>query len=120
MNVLDLAGLDITDADAPVATRLRVSTVSEPPGTSDLFATPSSSASGSTGGGKVGSTLGLVFVSDILEVCGGVISGAGHSVTRFCTKPSGSCHTKGHRTKKVLLRNNTFYIKHTRAGQARF
>jgi hypothetical protein len=71
-------------------------------------------------GGKVGSTLGLVFVSDILEVCGGVISGAGHSVTRFCTKPSGSCHTKGHRTKKVLLRNNTFYIKHTRAGQARF
>jgi hypothetical protein len=72
-------------------------------------------------GGKVGSTLGLVFVSDILEVCGGVISGAGHLVTRFCTKPSGSCHTKGHRTKKVLLRkNNTFYIKHTRAGQARF
>jgi hypothetical protein len=44
----------------------------------------------------------------------------GHLVTIFYTKPSGSCHTKGHRAKKVLLRNNTFYIKHTRAGQARF
>jgi hypothetical protein len=119
MNVLDLAGLDITDADEPVAARLRVSTLSEPPGASDLFATPSSSASGSTGGGKVGTTLGLLLVSDILDVCGGVISGAGHSVMRFCTKPSGACHTKGHRS-KVLLKGNTFYIKHTRAGQARF
>ena len=50
MNVLDLAGLDITDADEPVAARLRVSTLSEPPGTSELFAAPSLSASGSTGG----------------------------------------------------------------------
>jgi hypothetical protein len=62
-----------------------------------------------------------VFVCEILDVCGGVISGAGHtgSVTQFCTKPVGTCHTKGHR-QKVLIENNTFYIKHSSAGQARF
>jgi hypothetical protein len=39
---------------------------------------------------------------------------------RFCAKPAGLCHVKSHRTKKVLLSNETFYIKHTRVGQARF
>jgi hypothetical protein len=47
-----------------VAARLRVSTVSELPGTSDLFATPLFVGFwvGTTG------TLGLVFVRDILDV----------------------------------------------------
>ncbi len=50
MNVLDLADLDITNADEPVAARLCVSTVSVPQGRSNLFVTPSALASGSTGG----------------------------------------------------------------------
>jgi hypothetical protein len=119
MNALDLAGMDITEAEEPVTACLCVS-VPEPLVTSDMFATPSSSASGSTGGGKVGTTLGLmVLVNDILDVCGGVISGPGHTVTKFCIKPSGLCLTKGHRN-KVILSHDTFYIKHSRAGQARF
>jgi hypothetical protein len=104
MNVLDLASLDITDADEPVAAR-QVRLI--------CLRLPLCVGFWGNGGGKVGSTLGLVFVSDILEVCGGVISGTGHLVTRFCIKPSGLCHTKGHCTKKVMLINNTFYIKHT-------
>jgi hypothetical protein len=61
-----------------------------------------------------------VFIGDILDICGGVIIGLGHSVMRFCVKPVGACHTKGHRAKKVLLMNDMFYIRYTRAGQACF
>lgn len=115
---MDLDGLDITEFDPPVMAASTASVFSLPSGTSDMFATPSSTASGSTGG-KVGTELGLVFVVDISDVCGGVISGPGHSVMRFCSKTVGDCQAKGHRTKKVLLKNETFYIKHTRTGQAR-
>lgn len=59
-----------------------------------------------------------MFVIDILDVCGGVICGLGHYVMHFCTKPVGSCHTKGHQAKKVLLKNLSLYINHTRVGQA--
>jgi hypothetical protein len=71
-------------------------------------------------GGKIGTGLGVTFVRDILDICGGVIISPGHSVMRFCMKPTGICNAKGHRTTKVLLASKTFYITLPRAGQARF
>jgi hypothetical protein len=115
-DIWEFDSLDITEEEPPVHPLV----ASAPSGTSDVFMSPSSVASGSTGG-KAGAKLGLVFVGEVLDACGGLTSGAGLSGTimRFCTKPVGLCHTKGHWT-KVLLESNTFYIKHTRVGQAHF
>jgi hypothetical protein len=77
--VWDFDGLDIADG-GPITVPPHAS-ASAPSGESEiLFGTPSSTASGSTGGGgKAGAKLGLVFVGDLLDVCGGMISGAGHT-----------------------------------------
>jgi hypothetical protein len=49
MNILEFDGLDITGTDDPVSAHPRVSVLS--PGTSDMFSTPSSSATGGLTGG---------------------------------------------------------------------
>ena len=51
----------------------------------------------------------------IETICGGVIQGSSNA--RFCCKDASHCTIKGHKT-KVNLRNDTLYVKHTRAGQA--
>jgi hypothetical protein len=81
-----------------------------------LFSSPSSLASGSTGGGKVGSTLGLLYVDIVKNVCGGVIQNT--EQLRFCCKSSSSCTVKAHKS-KVNLTAGTLYVKHSRTGQAR-
>jgi hypothetical protein len=64
----------------------------------------------------VGSTLGLVYVGDISEICGGVIQNSEQK--RFCCKAASACSTKGHKS-KVSLSTKTLYVKHTRNGHAR-
>jgi hypothetical protein len=81
-----------------------------------LFSSPSSLASGSTGGVKVGSTLGLVYVGNVLGICGGVIQNSDQR--RFCTKAAGTCSTKTHKTARVNLVAETLYVKHSRNGHA--
>ena len=76
---MDFDGLDIAEFDAHFTAPPTDSVFSPPSGTLDMFANPLSTASGSMGG-KVGTELGLVFVYHLLDVCGGVISGLGHSV----------------------------------------
>jgi hypothetical protein len=63
----------------------------------------------------LGSTTGLVYVGEKVDICGGVI----HSLDRrrFCCKSIGSCSTKGHKT-KLIIEPNSSYIQHTRSGQA--
>jgi hypothetical protein len=119
---VDFAGLTIIDEDvapAPVSNSSRTTFASAAAGTSTagLFSSPSSVASGSTGGVKLGSTMGLVHVGNVVEVCGGVISNSDRQ--RFCCKVVGSCATKGHKI-KLKIAPNTLYIQHTRAGQGRF
>lgn len=58
----------------------------------------------------------VLLVENADDVCGGVITGSGG--TRFCLRASNICSVKGHLV-KVPLRDNTFYIKHTRANQAK-
>jgi hypothetical protein len=81
---------------------------------SNLFLSPSSLASGSAGV-KLGSTTGLVYVREKVDICGGVIHSSDRR--RFCCKSIGSCTTKGHKT-KLTTEPNSFYIQHTRSGQA--
>jgi hypothetical protein len=71
---------------------------------------------GQRGGGKVGSTLGLVYIGNVSSICGGVIQNSGQS--RFCCKEVGVCSTKGHKD-KVNIQAETLYVKHTRNGHAR-
>jgi hypothetical protein len=86
-------------------------------GTSEeFFSSPSSLASGLTGGGKLGSTLGLLYVDIVKNVCGGVIQNSDQR--RFCCKAVGSCTIKGHKS-KVNLSAETLYVKHSRHGHAR-
>jgi hypothetical protein len=67
------------------------------------------------GGGKLGSTFGLVYVDDIGQIVGGVIQNL--EQRRFCCKPAGACSTKGHKA-KVSLSTKTLYVKHTQNGHA--
>jgi hypothetical protein len=116
-SAMDFDGLVIDD---PVVSTTRATLAPLPPpstGTSDmLFSSPTSLASGSTGGGKVGNTLGLVYIEDASDFCCGVIQGSDRR--RFCIKLVGSCVTKGHKT-KVNVPGKTLYIKQARRGQAR-
>jgi hypothetical protein len=66
----------------------------------------------------LGSVLGLVYVEDVEDVCGGAIQNSERQ--RFCCKKVGTCSVKGHKTIKLKLEANTVYIQHTRAGQGRF
>jgi hypothetical protein len=103
-----------SEPPAPSRTSFAVPTT---PGTSTgLFSSPSSLASGLTGGGKLGSTLGLLYVDIVKNVCGGVIQNSDQR--RFCCKAAGSCSVKGHRA-KVNLSPETLYVKHSRQGHAR-
>jgi hypothetical protein len=112
---MDFVSISIADATAPPARTIFAAT---PSGTSAsrLFSSASSLASGLTGGGKVGSTLGLVYVDVVEKNCGGVIQTSDHR--RFCCKAAGACSTKGHKT-KLNLSTKTLYVKHSRTGQAR-
>jgi hypothetical protein len=116
---LDFEQCNITEAlasepPAPSRTSFAVPTT---PGTSTgLFSSPSPLASGLTGGGKLGSTLGLLYVDIVKNVCGGVIQNSDQR--RFCCKAAGSCSVKGHKA-KVNLIPETLYVKHSRQGHAR-
>jgi hypothetical protein len=70
--------------------------------------------SGSTGGGKLGSTPGLVYVGNVLRVCGGIIQNSDQ--WRFCCKAAGPCSIKGHKSARVNLVAETLYVKHSRNG----
>jgi hypothetical protein len=72
-------------------------------------------ASGSTGG-KLGSTLRVVYVGEASQICGGVIQNTDQR--QFCCKTAGTCSTKVHKA-KVSLSTKTIYGKHTRSGHAR-
>ena len=120
-NPLDFDLCNIAELDAVVAVprTVRASSSGRPPiGTSEegLFSSPFSLASGSTRGGKMGSTLGVVYVGKVLNICGGVIQSSGQS--RFCCKMIGSCTTKTHK-EKVNLEPETLYVRHSRNGHAR-
>jgi hypothetical protein len=65
----------------------------------------------------LGSTTGLLYVREKVDICGGVIHSSDRR--RFCCKSIGSCTTKGHKT-KLTIDPNSFYIQHTRFGQARY
>jgi hypothetical protein len=120
-NPLNFDLCNITDIDAAAAVPRIVeaaSTDRPSTGTSDkgLFASPFSLASGSPRRSKIGSTLGVVYVGKVLNVCGGVIQGTGQS--RFCCKLIGACTTKAHKD-KVNLEPETLYVRHSRNGHAR-
>jgi hypothetical protein len=68
------------------------------------------------GGGKVGSTLGLVYVDVVEKNCGRVIQTSDQR--RFCCKAAGACSRKGHKT-KVNLSTKTLNVKYSITGQAR-
>jgi hypothetical protein len=69
------------------------------------------------GEGKLGRTLGLVYVLNVLQICGGAIQNSEQRL--FCCKTaSGACSTKGQKTKEALS-TKTLYVKHTRNGHAR-
>jgi hypothetical protein len=73
--IWEFESLDITEEEEePIMVHLCVSVASAPSGTLGFFRTPSSATLASMGG-KAGAKLGLVFVSEVLDVCGGVISG---------------------------------------------
>ena len=113
---MDFDGLVIEE---PVVSTSRSSLSALPSssGTSAVLfgASPSSLASGSTGGGKVGNTLGLVLIEDVSDYCCGVIQGS--DMRRFCIKLAGACVTKGHKT-KVNVPGSSLFIKQARRGQA--
>jgi hypothetical protein len=67
------------------------------------------------GGGKLGSTLGVVYVGETSQICGGVIQNTDQRL--FCCKTAGACSTKGHKT-KVSLSTKTIYVRHTGNGHA--
>ncbi len=80
-----------------------------------LFASPSSLASGSTGGDEFSAGVGsLICVEDPKLVCGGVI--ANSIGRRFCTRFN--CTVKAHRTQKVILKADTLHVR-GRKDQAR-
>jgi hypothetical protein len=84
---VDFAGLTIIDSDVapvPVLTSSRTTFALAAAGTSSagMFSSPSLLASGSTGGVKLGSVLGLVYVERVSEVCGGAIQNSERQ--RFC------------------------------------
>ena len=58
---------------------------------------------GQRGGVKLGSTTGLVYVGESVEICGGVIHSSDRR--RFCCKSIGRCTTKGHKTKLKMEPN---------------
>jgi hypothetical protein len=111
-------GFSMVDATEPWVSVRASFAPSSSTGTSDgFFLLPSSLASGSMGGGKLGSSLGLVYVGGITQMCGGVIQNLEQK--RFCCKPAGACSTKGHKAKLVGLSTKTLYVKHTQNGHAR-
>jgi hypothetical protein len=120
-NPLDFDLYNITDIDAVTVVPWIVgatSTDRPSTGTSDegLFSSPFSLTSGSPRRGKIGSTLGVVYVGKVLNVCSGVIQGSGQS--QLCCKLSGVCTTKTHKD-KVNLEPEMLYMRHSRNGHAR-
>jgi hypothetical protein len=82
-----------------------------------LFSTPLSISSGSPGGGRFGSSVGLFYCREINtaeSVCGGVIANSGYN--RFCLKLN--CEVKSHRIQKVKIEVGTLYILGARKEQA--
>jgi hypothetical protein len=81
-----------------------------------LFATPLSTCSGSTGGDRFGSSVGLFYCREVssVSVCRGVIAKSGNN--RFCLKAT--CEIKSHRNQKVMLAPDSLYILGTRKDQA--
>jgi hypothetical protein len=87
-------------------------------GTSDsLFSTPLLASSGSTGGDRFGSSVGLFYCREVNTVkspCGGVIANSGFN--RFCLKLK--CEVKSHRIQKAKLVVGHMYILGVRKKQA--
>jgi hypothetical protein len=106
----DVLSLDATGADVSAGGGV-------PPGeSSPLFgASPSSLASGLTGGDEFNASVAsLICIEEPRVLCCGVI--AGSSGRRFCTRVG--CGFKAHKTQKVQVTGNTLYVK-GRKDQAR-
>jgi hypothetical protein len=107
-DVIDFSNLSL---EVPVASE----TPAASSGTSvSLFSTPLSTGSGSTGGDRFGSSVGLFWCRDFNAPCCGVIANSGFN--RFCTKMN--CETKAHRAQKVTIELGFLYILGTRKDQA--
>jgi predicted nucleic acid-binding Zn-ribbon protein len=106
-DVIDFSALSILPVPtAPVAAASGTS--------ASLFSTPLSTSSGSTGGDRFGSSVGLFYCRDDTDVCRGVIVNSGGN--RFCIKST--CEVKAHRAQKVIISAGNLYILGTRKDQS--
>jgi hypothetical protein len=82
-----------------------------------MFSTPLLTSSGSTGGDRFGSSVGLYYCQEVntnTSPCGGVIANSGYN--RFCLRIN--CKVKSHRLQKVKLEAGKLYILGARKEQA--
>jgi hypothetical protein len=94
-------------------------------GSSHVFSTPNSHATTQVGDGDGNrdlSKVGLFFVRDVDEICGGIVGkvdGNGGGAVRFCTRSVDECRYSTHRENKALIEDQTYYINTPRAHTAR-